>query len=254
MTASRIPTPLSDETIVAYLDGQVPKAEAAAIDAARAQDPDLDARIAALEVDLVALGDAMDAILSRAPVNALPEPDVAQSTTAQSTGWGWRAAAAAMVFAAGLGAGILLDRDPESPDWRQAVADYQVLYTSETVTATPLDAERREAGLAHVAQRIGLDLDDARIAVDGLSFQRAQILDFNGQALGQLVYLDQTGAPIAFCLMRVDEADSPPREITLAGLAASTWNADGLGFIVIGPTDPVVIESAATELSARFSG
>lgn len=255
MTASGIPTSLSDEDIVAYLDGVLPEETAAAITAARADDAELDARISALDVDLESVGSAMDRLLINAPDLPVVEPADRSAVQIRPAlaAWGWRAVAAAVIFAAGIGTGTLFGSDPGAPDWRQAVADYQVLYTSETVTATPLDAARRAAGLAHVAARLGLDLDEGRIQVEGLTFQRAQILDFDGQALGQLVYLDQAGAPIAFCLMRAGEADSPPRTISLAGMTASTWNAGGLGFIVIGPTQRDVIQSAAEELSARFS-
>lgn len=256
MTASQSPTPLSDEQIVAYLDGVLPEAEAAVITAARASDPDLDARISAMDVDLASVHGAMDSLLSCAPELPIDEPAARSLGTSSSTspGWGWRAAAAAVIFAAGLGAGVVMDFGPDASDWRQAVADYQVLYTSETVTATPLDPVRRAAGLAHVSSRLGLDLDEARIAVDGLTFQRAQILDFQGQALGQLVYLDQTGTPIAFCLMRAGEPDRAPEATTLAGMAATTWTRKGVGFIVIGPADPGVVQTAAETLRSRIAG
>lgn len=242
----------TDEEIVAYLDGALPEADAFRISQARASDAELDARIAALDADIGALQGAMDTLLSEAPAMTVPEP--VRTPVAERASWRWRAVAAAALFAAGIGLGVIASPGSGDPDWRQAVADYQVLYTAETVTATPLDATTRRAGLAHVATRLGLDLDEDRIAVEGLRFQRAQILDFQGQTLGQLVYLGPDDTPIAFCLMRAGDAEQAPQDATMAGMASTSWATDGLGYIVIGPADPVVIRRAADVLSKRLSG
>ncbi len=248
MTQSQNSGAWTDEQLVAFLDGVGPADEAAAITGAAAEDASLAQRLADLSPDLEAMREGMAGVLTSAPSMTVPEP------APRSSIWRWATAAVVAAFALGFGMQTLLTSKDNTADWHQAVADYQVLYTAETVTATPLAAETRAAGLAHVSNRLGLDVTEADISVDGLTFQRAQILAHEGKPLAQLVYLDAEQRPIAFCIMRLGGETAEPADTELAGLSATTWSKGGLDFIVIGPADPTHIRQAAEVLLTRLPG
>lgn len=236
---------VTDETILRYLDGHLTGEELAAFEAALASDGTLQARMAEMDADVVPIRAGMEALLREAPVFDLPEP------AAKPTVWRY-AAAAIVIFALGLGAGRLLPDGTGATDWHQAVADYQALYTTDTVAAVPMPLEIRQAGLARTSAALGLDLSAAADAPEGLTFQRAQILQIDGEPLAQLVYLDATGAPIAFCITAREGRNAAPSDARLSGLRAQIWRDGGYGFILIGDTATESLRIAAEDLRRKI--
>lgn len=249
MTQSYDRTAWTDEDLTAFLDGESPEETSAAILQAVAEDPVLARRLDDLSPDLDVVRTGMESLLGSAPVLNAETP-----APRGNFAMGWPAAAAAAVFALGIGLGTLYSDRSANADWHQAVADYQVLYTAETLTAAPIADDNRTAGLAHVSKRLGFELTEAELAVDGLTFQRAQILAHDGRPLAQLVYLDTNQNPIAFCIMRLGGQKTGFDETQIAGLNATTWSGGGLDFIVIGPADSAFIRQTAEKLGARMPG
>ena len=58
---------VSDEKLVAFLDGALPEEEAAEIGAALVRDPDLGRRLEEMAVDLTPMREGMEAVLASAP-------------------------------------------------------------------------------------------------------------------------------------------------------------------------------------------
>ena len=142
-----------------------------------------------------------------------------------------------MIFAAGLGAGSVLFKGKEPIDWHVAVADYQVLYATETLTGVKITEQQRWESLTRTSRAVGLDLSPQDMQIEGLEFRRAQVLDFQGQPLAQLAFLDGAGNPVALCVTRTDGPDADAATGELSKLATMTWQRGGLGFILIGGTD-----------------
>ncbi|MEL7468263.1 MAG: hypothetical protein AAFN27_07400 [Pseudomonadota bacterium] len=246
-------TPLTDEQIVAFLDDALPADEQARVALAVANDPSVAKRIEQLAVDRDALSAGFDAMLAEAP--PLVVPDLPANERSQPSGWGhWisRGSAAAAIFAVGIGAGLFLARTDAPEDWTIAVADYQVLYATETLTTMPLPDAARRTSLARTGAALGLELTEDTLAVSGLAFQRAQILSFDNAPLAQLAFLDGDGTPFALCFRRIDGEDSAPVTEDLAGLASVTWHQDGFGFILIGGDDAQAVESWQQQFADRI--
>ena len=240
----------SDADLITYLDGGLDQDSRLRLESAMASDPDLAGRIGALAMDTHSLRDGFDALLAEAPKLHVPEVPARYSRPG-----GWAAVAAVALFAIGLGAGWTLSSRGESETWHQAVADYQVLYTTETLSATPLGPQAKEAGLANASTRIGLKLTQDLLAVEGMTFQRAQVLSFEGAPLIQVAYLTDKGAPVAFCIMRQDGSnESQPSNRTIAGLSAAVWEAGEHAFILIGPVGEEQLQGQAQTLAKRLSG
>ncbi len=247
------PHSVTDEDIVRFLDDEMALEDRASFEEVIAASPELGDRVLAMTLDVPSLRADWDDALSEAPALELPEPVVPPVPHRSWAGW-QMAAAAVMLFAVGLGLGLGYEPTAPEGDWHQAVADYQVLYTTETVTATPLSPEQRANGLALVSERVGVALSSEGIELDGLAFQRAQVLEFDGQPLAQLVYLDGDGLPIAFCIMRRTESDTGVADREIAGLNASSWQDGAHGYIVIGAATPAKIRAAADTLRSRMPG
>ncbi|MEM6662625.1 MAG: hypothetical protein AAF666_10670 [Pseudomonadota bacterium] len=240
------PEALTDEKIVAFLDGELTPEEDADMALAIANSADVAARVEALALDMDELTAQFEDVLASAPDMTVAEIQA---------DWSWlRVAAAALVL---IGAGVvggfgLSQWTRGAPDWHQAVADYQTLYTTETLAAVPQPSVVQAAGLRVVSQAVGMELTAASVAIPGLTFQRAQILRHKGQALGQLAYLDRSGNPIAFCIMSGRSGEEGAEVQELAGLNAVTWQTGGHGFIIIGPVAPDALTQAQEVLAARL--
>ena len=121
------------------------------------------------------------------------------------------------------------------------------------MTAVPQTPDQQQSGLDLVSGALGLQLDPAKIAVEGLRFKRAQLLEWNGAPLAQIVYLDAEDRPIAFCIRQASVGG--PEGLTdasMLGMAATTWQSGEYGFIVIGPAEQEKIRKAADQLSRNL--
>ena len=123
-----------------------------------------------------------------------------------------------------------------------------MLYVNGTLADVEATQTETDAALEHLGTVFGHDLTAApRDAV--LEYKRGQVLGYQGQPLIQLAYLSPLGDPVALCLIRTGDADTGVELTVMEGLAAATWQRDGVAYLLIGGTDSGLIEDAA----ARFS-
>jgi anti-sigma factor RsiW len=246
--------PITDEELVAYLDGALEPSRKADIDTALMHNEGLAARLAALDIDTGVIRTAFEAVDTAEPVARLRPLLLARANRPRRV-WqdlSWQTMAATLLLGAVLGYGVpRLIPDHAKADWRVAVAEYQALYTTATLAPLDLDPSTQRVEVAGAGAALGRPITFAALQIAGLQFKRAQILDFDGRPLVQFAYLDAAGTPIAFCATRTGEADSPVRTGELHTLAAAYWTKDGYAFIVIGGKRPEAVQRVAAELSVR---
>ena len=238
----------SDEELTAFLDGEADDALTAAISERLERDPDLADRLAALDIPMVPLAEAYNALLSEAPpMPELPEissPDAPQ----RSFGWGWGVGGFATGIAAGLAvaAFVGLGGPPPAPapGWAAFVASYQSLYTEATLRDVAPTPEETQAQLAAVSASLGLDVTNLPRA-NGLAFKRAQVLDFRGKPLIQIAYLRDDGTPVALCIIPAGPDEKPLNMGQAQDMELARWNTPGYGYLLIGGTDPVPLAAEA---------
>ncbi len=230
-----------DARLVALVDGALPEAEAQALRAEIAADPDLQARLDALDVNLSSLSDQADALLADAPPmseGAAPRGSLAGL-----------AMAASVALALVLGGALIGSRLGGGEDWRDFAAAYHLLYQPETLAA-PMQGD---GGVAQVSEALGQDLS-ALADVEGLDFRRAQILGWQDQTLIQFAYLDANGRPVAVCIM--ENTDD------IVGVSTSTAHRHGLAtttlmdryvrVLVIGPDADTDTQALGQSVAAQL--
>jgi anti-sigma factor RsiW len=247
--------PLSDEALVGYLDGALPPDRRAEIDALRAEDATLEARLQALDVDVGAIRAAFDAHLASAPVEVLRRRLAPGGTRPQpSSRWErpWLRLAAAVLIGAVLGYGgsRLFTGSPTS-DWHVAVAEYQALYTTDTLKPLAIDPTTLQRQVSLAAAALGKAVTVDMLHVEGLELKRAQVLAFKNNPLVQFAYLDPAGTPIAFCATLSAGANVPRESTTIDGLATAFWSKGGISSMVIGGQGTAAIDNIARVLEQR---
>jgi anti-sigma factor RsiW len=254
--------PITDEELVAYLDGALDRARQSDIEAALQHDEVLAARLAKLDIDTDAIRAVFGRIEEKAPVGRLRtrlDDELARARSKPRVRSQWLRIAAALLLGVGLGLGVGFGVGPHlsnlvdsQENWRVAVADYHVLYTTATLASVGGDGASQRGEVAAAAGKLRLPIAVDALQLLGFNFKRAQILQFKGEPLAQFAYLDQSGTPFAFCATHTGNADSAIETSTIHGLAAASWNKNGYGFIVIGGTQAEIVRRAAVELAERI--
>jgi anti-sigma factor RsiW len=254
-----------DEILVAYLDGELAADERAAVDARLAGDSALWARLETLRRGGRRFTEAFDTLLAAAPGTRLA------ATLADAVGrqrhrgrptvrWAGMAAAAVAIFAVGGLAGYvapqLLQPPPQQqaaapPNWRETVADYQTLLTTEAVAAIADDPSAVARELATVGGKLSLDLSPEKLALPDATLKRVQLFDYWERPLVQLAYLSSDDGPISFCIIANGRPDQAPQFEQRHGLNIVFWTTGGRGYLLIGKASRETLDALAAALATR---
>lgn len=224
----------SDEELTAFLDGEVDQETELAIAEAMETDESLGERIASLDVPLAQIRASYDLLLDDAPaMPALPEPraPARSNVLAFSTGFFGVGLAAGLAVAVFTGLG---QQPPPKPGWKAQVANYQLLYGKETLTGVEPSPQEAQLQMASVGEALDLDLSTLPVPA-GMTFRRAQVLDFNGKALAQISYTLPDGTPVALCILGSGNPATPEMQMAaVQGLGSVSWNTGAHAYFLIG--------------------
>lgn len=252
---------VSDETLVAFIDGELDFAQAREIELKLAEDAELAQRFDLLCQGDRGLAEAFDQLLQQAPMErlgaglaALPAAEPAPR------GIGRRglalAAAACLVLGMALDhlllGGLAVQTHDESASWRQRVADYMSLYTVQTLDHLPGDLDTRQAQLNAVGARLDLALPAPALDLDGASLRRAQILEYDGVPIAQLTYLDERYGPMALCITRGDGKPAALEQERREGMNLVYWKDARHAYLLIGHGPAQALQSMAAGLRERL--
>lgn len=258
-----------DADLVAYLDGELSPDERARVEAAVATDPRVAGRVLALSQTTIGLRRAFDPLLSAAPTARMREvlgiprvesPPAASDVVRKSDrpGRRWLLAASVSLFVlGGLADHLVLSAHAptvamERGHWRDIVASYVRLYTSETFANIPDDPALQARELATVGSAIGLRLDPATAQLADLPMKQAQLLQYDQKSLAEINYLDPRYGPMSLCIIASAEPAAAPKSEMRRGLNVSYWNDGQHGFMVIGALPAANLMAIADTLTDRF--
>jgi anti-sigma factor RsiW len=254
-------TELSDELLVAYVDGKLAGKQSSAIEKVLAHDDVIARRVAALKKAHRRLEAAFEAILAGEEAKAASHPIppspgllIPWHTVVKA---GLAAAGivlAAILFIAGYGWPFAdADRQraqaPEMDyvgslpqDWRDEVVRAQALLDRASLEIG-LDSQRNPDLVAfQLARAIGTAL--APPDIKGHRFARAQILRFGDEPLAQFLYLGKSGAPVALYAKKGgdDAAPSVKRYGPVVGVA---WSQGGVAYLLAGEGEDAALLTLA---------
>jgi hypothetical protein len=244
MTHSNTHSPPSDELLVAYLDGELDREQRQQIDLLLRSEAPVAARLNQLKCGDLPFREAFDSVLDQAPserlqamLDALPLAEAPHRGTMSRRGF---LATAASFVVAGIAADRLFMHwhNAEAADgWRLSVAEYMVLYTPQTLDHLSSDRNSHVAQLDSVGKQLGLPLTLEAVSLPGAEFRRAQILDYEGELIGQLTYLDARHGPLALCITRERNGGAKLATEQQLGLNVVYWSSASHAFMLIG-TNP----------------
>jgi anti-sigma factor RsiW len=254
----------NDALLTAYLDGELDAAERAALEKRLLAEPALKVRLDQLARGGRPFGPAYAALLSAAPevrLQAMLADLVAKHERTTGRGgaswWSPRAIAAALViFIAGGIAGyaglpLLINKAPAQPGWRQVVAEYQGLTTTETLAAIPDDDASIRQQLSAIGPKLAVDLTPDKLALPDATLKRVQLYEFRGRPLVQLAYLAGGSGPMALCIIANGRPDEAPAFETREGFNIVFWTDGGRGYMLIGKQPRDALEAYAGDLEPR---
>ncbi len=254
--------PVPDELLVGYIDSTLDAAEMDRVARALRESTALRERHAFLAAGSRSFRDAFAPLLDTVPASLNARIDIMVSAKRRGSLPRWpvdrRAAITAIAGAAGavIFGYWLGNVSPPSPaidltNWREAVAQYHRFYSPKTLALISGQASTADKELAFVGGELGLPLSPPSLAVPGLIYRRAQLLQFDDAPLAQIVYEGPDSVVVAYCIRRIPAADALPEPERRAGLNVVHWLKDGFGYMLVSELDQAGLLQIASVLAAR---
>jgi len=247
----------SDEQLVAYLDDQLDTEQRNRIDTAIAEDSLLNLRLQWLARSSLPFKDAYDQVGRQAPterlqsmLESLPSPE----RPAMDRRW-FLAAAAGLVVSGVVADRLFIDWQwgRQQNNWRTLIADYMALHVPQTLDNLPADEAAQRAQLRTIDARLGLTLAPARLALPHAQFKRAQILEYDGMPIAQMIWLDPSHGPLALCVTRSSSGSRPFALERRRELNIVYWADLEHAWMLIGHNPAAELEDMARLLRSRIS-
>jgi anti-sigma factor RsiW len=264
-------TELSDELLVAYVDGQLARKQTLAVDKVREQDDVIARRVEALKDAHSRLEAAFEAILAGEEADAVAQP----APRAPGLFISWSALVQGGLATAGIGVALVLlgagfgwplsmpepaRSSPGAADmthvgsiarsWQEEAARAQALVGRDTLEVG-LDSQRNADLMAfQLAQAVGPNLVLPDLGPQGFRFKRAQLLRFDAEPLAQLSYLGASGAPLALYVKR-GEGSSTPVFKRYGEIGSVAWAQDGMAYLLAGTESELSLLRLADAIRAE---
>ena len=267
-------TELSDDLLVAYVDGQLARDQSRAVK--RVLDHDIVAaqRAESLRAAHDRLERVFEALLEDEKAllmgdleeNIMPEP--AKPTLGErilARGTETLAASGLALLLIGLITGYAvwgaksvaptqLATPVAVPAWQQDVAQAQALMSRESLEVGLDTQGNADFVRFQLAKSLGVDVVIPDLRLHGLTFARAQLLRRQAQPLAQISYLPKDGVPLALYMKPDAGSDRAPKTQAIAGLITVAWSNKGIAYLFAGHSDRNDIERLAADAKTQISG
>ena len=251
-----------DAILVAYLDGELEPKAHEEIEQLLKNDASVRGRLATLSRGARPFPSSFETLLEAAPNESLQSMLDALVTNFTSRNWltrfwQWRIPIAAALFLL-IGGGIAgyflgqLALDLSGGEaWLDAVVKQVSLYSRETVSSMPVNKTTQQVDLDRLGKIFKFDFSQARVELPGLTLKRVELLEFEGQPLGQLLYEGDYGI-VALCVMAQQGEELEREAERRAGLNTLYWTSGDYRFLLVSRAPASTIENIADVLQSRF--
>jgi anti-sigma factor RsiW len=279
MSSEMQETTFSDEVLTAYLDGELDAPARERIESALQARSDLRCRLGALQAGERPFRRSFDALLEQAPTERLQAilqnlsvPTGKEAPQARRVARSWRPALLAAGFCAVFVAGISFDRllqflpesapttqadgafdQAELEEWREAVVVDLGFFTAAGLASIPEPEAKGARELDALGLTLGTALPPERVALAGAELKRADILQYEGRPLGQILYIDPQYGPIALCILKSGEAQAPLRIEQRSGFSVGHWADGRFSYMLIARNRPGDLRRLAESLVPRLN-
>ncbi|WP_198929093.1 anti-sigma factor [Rhizobium sp. AC27/96] len=254
----------SDELLTAFIDGELNAVDRERIERLIAGDERAAERFDFLSRSALPFGEAFAPMLAEAPAAKLDAMLAAIPAAGEqkvgAAGIGRRSflAAVAASFVAAIAVdravtaiGHRLAKPDEDSEWRAVVAEYLSLYTTDTLSAPAGDRTQQIAQLNQVGSKLGLSLAPETVAIPGVEFKRAQILNYDSKPLAQIAYLDPESGPMALCIVQSAKGTAAPDMESRRGMNVVYWSSATHAFMLIGHAPIDRMQQLAADVRAH---
>ncbi|MEM9709150.1 MAG: anti-sigma factor [Pseudomonadota bacterium] len=236
-----------EEKLSAFLDGELPEAEARNIEAALARDPSLQAELDALIAADAAVGQVFEDMLAEpVPVDLArairdaPLGEAANRSEAPRFGLSRLASVLALAML-GLGAaGGYLAGVSNAPEiaapagWLADIADYHAVYAGQTRHLVEVGADEADHIETWLTATVGAPVNIPDLSGNGLTFQGGRLLVAAGKPVAQLMFTDVDGDVVALCLIRSETPQSGFETRAIGAFDMVTWGGEDANFVMVG--------------------
>lgn len=264
-------TELSDELLVAYVDGRLERKQLRAVERVLDQDDVIAQRVHALKNAHSRLEAAFEAILAGEEAIVAPPP------TPQGSGVFLTWASAAKIGLAGAGLVVALSlavagygwplvlpnfagnrSEPAEVEWTGSVPSVwqddvvraQALLGRESLTVSPEGQANQDLIGFQLAQAVGPELKLPDLTAQGFRFMRGQLLRAGDEPVAQLLYLGASGAPLALYAKQGEGAAE--RDFRSYGVIGSvSWSEDGIVYLLAGELNGPRLTQLADAIKAQ---
>jgi anti-sigma factor RsiW len=270
---------LDDSQLIAYADGELSASQAESVERALAESADLRDSVELLRASrlpyreafaaqkLPPLPDELRLRIEAMAADAQNKPAAESTRRSQSRMsphlWPrmWLAAAfVAGAFCAGLvqqlggwpgpsGNHAATVASTGVQSWMGVAADYQQLYTRDTVANLTPDPTKLANTVAAIREDDGIRLRMPDLRRAGMTFKTVERLRYNGKPLIQMVYLPEHGTPVALCVMKDSRPDQSIAQREMNGMTVVSWRQNELAYALIGEPGAGDLSKIARQIS-----
>lgn len=237
---------LSDEVLMAYVDGQLDKPQASVVGRLLRDDRDLAYRVSRLQQTQAQLLDTFGALLREGmSTGAATQRGAApkRGGTALSGGRfvSWSTAGLLLLLGASVGvtgtyySGVVLPAEEKSiiapiSNWPEDMAEFHSFFTKEAVAISPESQSNPEMVKFQLAQltKTGTLPD---FTSHGLKFVRGQMLSYRGNKVMQLIYMGRS-EPLVTVFIGVGGLDMQMSAGRFGDIKTVSWSADELRYVI----------------------
>jgi len=263
LNSHRFTPPYNDDAIVAWIDGEMCRADAQQFEEQLKRDERLAGRTDELMKSSLDYAGAFASLLDDAPLGAmqarlaaLPDP---QASAPAGVSRRSLIAASVSFSLVGSGLGYLLRPasapDDENAHIRDLEAQYMSLYSVETLLDMDSAAPVLQRGLERAAQDIGVKLNMSQLVLQGAELKMVRMLRYETTSIAQIAWIGADYGPMALCISPVDEKTTASlRQEQRHSMNLAWWQEAGYQFVLIGRNPPSHLRGNAEQLQRLISG
>jgi anti-sigma factor RsiW len=247
---------LSDELLMAYVDGQLDKPQTTVVSRLVRDDEELTRRIIRLQQTQARLLETFGTLLREGAAAAKSQRNARSMNRRYLNGNLFQAGAIAVLVLIGvlIGWGVSHYTGSEADlvhesaalqmppaNWSEDIAQLHAFFTNDTVSVSP-DSQTNPEVVGFQLAKLSKELALPDLTNHGLKFTRGQLMNYRGHKLMQLIYTNK-GEPLLAIYIAPGGADVAATPGEFGDVKTMSWEAQGLRFVIASNMPPEALRT-----------